>query len=1212
MKTSIKGKLLTGISLILILLLSSVSLLIYQFSDFNKRFSTIVDKTAKKIILSDDILNELMEITLQEKSILLENDRNEIKTYEREINDAFLQVDQYLLELEDLTPEGDRTEFTTFKKAWLEYKRELRSLLQLRKQEDTGQTFSSSSIEEVDIARDQTISLLNLLIEKNRKRMELEKAESDQHYQIVLYSTLAMIILVLLLTGIFSIQFVRTLSARIKKIVEDARKIASREFSDDRVTDEVADELHPLVDSLNDILESFRETAFSATEVAEGDYSVKIVPRSEHDHLGHAFKKMKESLASVTAANQQQNWKLTGLNRLNESLSGIKSIHEISKNAISFLSHYLEANIGALYLLQSDNILKLSGRFAFTPEEQAKETYTFGEGLVGQAALQRELLHISYYTEDTLQIRSSSLNIKPKDVMLAPFFFDDRLLGVVEVGKLEPFSPSESDFFMSTLDILAVNVNAAINREKVNNLLEETQTQSEELQVQQEELRQANEELEEQTHNLKYQQEELQVANEELEEQTHQLNQKNKQLELARAEVEKKSDEVEKSSRYKSQFLANMSHELRTPLNSLLILSKDLADNKEQNLDETQVESARIIYKSGKDLLELINEVLDLSKIEAGKMHLHLEEISLHSLVENIHRSFDRTASHKGLALNVVTDPALPPTITTDGQRLEQIIKNLLSNAIKFTEQGHIQVNMKKDTDSKMTIEVKDTGIGIPKEKQALIFEAFQQADGGTSRKFGGTGLGLSISRQLAQLLGGDLKLESRENEGACFSLRIPLKTEHHAIPTEPELPQQRPAPVVSRKEEFINHPGIPDDRKELSEDDKTLLIIEDDLRFAEILKKQAKEKGFKVLAASSGEDGLLLAEQYKPKAIILDLVLPGMQGRMVLSELKNNTELRHIPVHVISSHERTLDLIREGAIEYLTKPIDKEQLEAALVRIEDFIHRKMKNLLVVEDDQELRRAIKILVGGSDINYLEAGTGREALDMIKQHSIDCVVLDLGLPDISGFELLRKLQQEQNGDKIPPVIIYTGKELSRKENDELQGFAETIIIKGVKSEERLLDETALFLHRTITELPSAKKDILVELYDKESILQNKKVLVADDDMRNVFALSKVLKERGLEIIKAENGLKAIEALEEHEDIALVLMDVMMPVMDGIEAMKKIRSISHLKDVPIIAITAKAMKEDRTKCIEAGANDYISKPVEIERLLSLMRIWIKKND
>ena len=1207
MNSSIKAKLLSGISIILILLLSTVFFIFHQFSDFNQRFSKVVDRTAERIFLSEDILYGIMDVSLKEKNIILENN-SLLRENEEELHSSIAKVENYLLKLDRLTPGEENPLVADFKAAWNKYLQEVGKVIVLRKQNQQEEAVNLST-GQVRLTCQKAVNFLNLLIGQSKTRMEQEKLSSNENYTTVLQFTIGLIVLTLMIAGVLSYRLIRTVSSRIHKIANDAKKIASRELSDISITDHVQDELHPVTESLNDILESFREITFSAEEVANGDYSLKIVPRSEHDQLGLALKKMKESLARATTANKQQTWMISGLNLLNEKLSGEQSTHEITENAICFLSEYIEANIGALYLIEANNILKLTGRYAFTPLELAKETYSYGEGLIGQAAVKRDFLHIKNYAREGLKISSAAMDVSPVEVMVAPFYYDEQLLGVIEVGKLKSFSSAEVDFFRSTLNTLAININSAINRGKINNLLEETQAQGEELQVQQEELRQVNEELEEQTHNLKYQQEELQVANEELEEQTNQLDAKNKQLEKARNEVEKKSLEVAESSRYKSQFLANMSHELRTPLNSLLILSKDLADNKQKNLDEVQEESARIIYKSGKDLLQLINEVLDLSKIEAGRMDLHLEELSLAELSQTINRTFGHAAREKGLTLSINIGPQSPESITTDIQRLEQVVKNLVSNAVKFTEKGGVSVDIKGMPDHTLVIEVKDTGIGIPEEKHAIIFEAFHQADGGTSRKYGGTGLGLSISRQLAQLLGGTIKLESKEKIGTCFSLIIPANLSKKEAVSVAQPLQRGPTPVISLNDAFLNFQSIPDDRETLSGEDKTLLIIEDDLYFAEILKKQAHEKGFKVLAASTGEDGLMLAEKYKPKAIILDLVLPGMQGRMVLSELKGNTSLRHIPVHIVSSHERTLDVIREGAMEFLTKPIAKEQLEDAFTRIENFIEKKMKSLLVIEDDEDLRKAIKVLIGSGEVEYFEAETGKEALKILKEEAIDCVILDLGLPDISGFELIKKLQNIKEG-RIPPIIIYTGKELSKEENDELQNFAETIIVKGVKSEERLLDETALFLHRTVSELPDAKKDILEGLYDKEAIFNHKKILVADDDMRNVFALSKVLREYGMEIIKAENGLKAIEALIAHEDIALVLMDIMMPVMDGMEAMKKIRAMEKFQDVPIIAITAKAMKEDRIKCIEAGANDYISKPVEIERLLSLMRVWIKK--
>src|ERR1035437_3830264 len=735
--------------------------------------------------------------------------------------------------------------------------------------------------------------------------------------------------------------------------------------------------------------------------------------------------------------------------------------------------------------------------------------------------------------------------------------------------------------------------------------------QAEELQTQQEELKQMNEELEEQAQNLKQQQEELQMTNEELEEQTQSLEEKNKEVEAAKNDIEQKTKQLEISSKYKSEFLANMSHELRTPLNSLLILSKDLSENRKKNLDNDQIESAEIIYKSGADLLVLINEVLDLSKIEAGKMSITVERVSLSNFADELLRNFKHHAEQKGLTLACHLDTNLPESIRTDSQRLNQILKNLLSNAIKFTEKGSVSISINRYTESTVIISVTDTGIGIQEDKQMSIFEAFQQVDGGISRKYGGTGLGLSISRELAKLLGAEIKLSSKLNEGSTFSVIIPLEIyreqEHVRTNTLKEPVLYKPRSENDTK--YLNYPGIEDDRDTITTEDKVVLIIEDDLKYASILLKQANNKRFKCLTAATGEDGLLLAAKYKPQAIILDMSLPGINGHEVLLELKSNPSLRHIPVHIISASERSLEPIRDGAVEYLMKPVEKKDLEETFNRIENFISRKIKNLLIIEDNENSRKAMRILIGNGDVKCFEAGTGKDALAIYQQNHIDCIILDIGLPDMSGFDLIYKLENLKDHN-IPPIIVYTGKELTKEENNELQKYAESIIIKGIKSEDRLLDETALFLHRTISNLPKSKQLIINNLYDKEALFHTKKILLVDDDMRNVFALSKILKERGMEVIKAENGENALELLDTHSDIDLILMDIMMPKMDGFEAMRRIRSQVKFKSLPIIALTAKAMIDDKQKCIDAGANDYIAKPIDIERLLSLMRVWLSK--
>ncbi len=988
-----------------------------------------------------------------------------------------------------------------------------------------------------------------------------------------------------------------------------------------------------------------------------------------------------KALKKSEAETASKNWLLTGNSELNEKLIGNQNLTQLANNTISFLCNYLNANIGAVYLLNDyDNTLIINGKFAFSSLKEGNEIFKLNEGLIGQAAWEQKQILVTDITEDQIRITSAVLDAKPKNVLITPFLLDGKTIGVIEIGKFADFNETEKEFINVSMNSIAISVNtvqqaeekekraaelaianeelayqneekekraaelgianrelayqneekekraaelgiankelAYQNEEKEKRAVElryankELSTQAEELQMQQEELRQLNEELEQQAQNLKQQQEELQMTNEELEEQTQSLEQKNKEVEASKNDIEQKTKQLEISSKYKSEFLANMSHELRTPLNSLLILSKDLSENRKKNLDDIQVESAEIIYKSGHDLLVLINEVLDLSKIEAGKMAINIEKLSLKNFTDNLVRDFRHQAEQKGLKLVCKLGADLPEFIHTDAQRLNQILKNLLSNAIKFTEKGTVTMSIDPNTATTLNISVTDTGIGISDDKQTAIFEAFQQAEGGTSRKYGGTGLGLSISRELAKLLEAEIKLSSELNHGSTFSLIIPI--EIHAEQEAVSAVKVKPAVYAPRSEKdqsFLNYGTIEDDRNTIITDDKVVLIIEDDRNFASILLKQANKKGFKCLSAATGEDGLLLASKYKPQAIILDMGLPGIKGQQVLHELKANPSVRHIPVHIMSANDRSLEPIREGAVEYLMKPISKDGLEEAFNRIENFVNRKIKNLLIIEDNENARKAMKILIGNGDVQCFEAATGKGALESYEQNNIDCIILDIGLPDMSGFDLIQKLE-DIKGHNMPPIIVYTGKELTKEENDLLHKYAESIIIKGIKSEERLLDETALFLHRTISNLPKSKQLIINNLHDKEAIFHSKKILLVDDDMRNVFALSKILQERGLEVIKSENGKIALEMLDKHTHIDMVLMDIMMPEMDGYEAMKRIRSQVKFRNLPVIALTAKAMKDDKQKCIDAGANDYITKPIDVERLLSLMRVWLSK--
>ncbi|TND10213.1 MAG: histidine kinase/response regulator hybrid protein [Bacteroidetes bacterium] len=1214
MNITIKSKLLGGFIVILLLLVSTAVFMVSEFSAGNERLSGIVNVSAERINLSHELQIAVLEVTRNEKNLILEEDPVKKNTYKDRIYQSIEDAENKSARLKELADEKGKLILNEFIVTFRSFKKDIEEIVSLAMKDEDEKAFKISGVQTRE-KREDMARQLERLVTKNAKSMAADKLLSDNSYDTARNLIIGLIIACILFSIFISYWIIQGITKRISSITAEAEKIASREFTDSKPEDAIVDELRPIFNSLISVNDSFREVTANANSVASGNYATDFTPRSDKDTLGNALKKMTESLRESTAANERHNWLSTGKNQLNEKLAGDQGIEELAANTITFLAGYLDGDIGAVYLFSDkENTFVLSGRYAFASPGDTKEKFTWNEGLIGQAAHESRQILLKDVAEEQLRITSSVLHAKPRNLLITPFSFEGKVLGVIEIGKLEHFTETEKEFVNASVESIAISVNSAIARKRIQELLEETQVQGEELQSQQEELKQMNEELEEQAQNLKQQQEELQMTNEELEEQTQSLEIKNKEVQAAKSDIEQKTKQLEISSRYKSEFLANMSHELRTPLNSLLILSKDLSDNKSKNLDKEQVESAEIIYKSGRDLLTLINEVLDLSKIEAGKMEISVERISVRDFVGELLRDFKFHADQKGLVLGSKFDGDLPEFIRTDSQRLSQILKNLLSNAIKFTEKGSVEIHAGRHTENTLIISVTDTGIGIEEEKQMAIFEAFQQADGGTSRKYGGTGLGLSISRELAKLLGGEIKLASKLHAGSSFSLIIPVEIQAERDPgrtaavNKPE--QNLFAKHAEKNSSFLNYPTIADDRASISKDDKVVLIIEDDLKFAGILLKQANSKGFRCLAAATGEDGLVLVEKYKPQAIILDLDLPGMSGQKVLAELKSNPALRHIPVHIISVNERSLDTIKEGAVEYLMKPVNKKDMDDAFDRIENFVNRQMKNLLIVEDDQNSRKAIRKLIGNGDVQCFEAESGKEALSIYKENHIDCIVLDIGLPDMNGFELIYKLEKLE-GRHIPPIIIYTGKELTKEENEELQKYAESIIIKGVRSEERLLDETALFLHRTISNMPEQKRQIITGLYDKETILRAKKILLVDDDMRNVFALSKVLKERGMEIIKAENGRNALEMLEQHHDIDLVLMDIMMPEMDGYEAMRRIRLQEKFKNLPVIALTAKAMKDDKQKCIDAGANDYITKPVDIERLLSLMRVWLSKN-
>ena len=986
-----------------------------------------------------------------------------------------------------------------------------------------------------------------------------------------------------------------------------------------------------------------------ATQIAAGNLDVKVDILSNEDELGIAMQTMRDNINHSIDEIEKQNWLKTGVSGMNEVMRGEQDLKTLARNVITYLTKYSDAKIGAIYLNNGDDTLELVGSYAYSQRKGNKNKVKPGEGLVGQAALEKETIVFNDVPDDYIKIDSALGEAPPKSIVVSPLLYEDQISGVIEIAATSELNSNQMELLKQMSENIAIAVNSARSRDMMRDLLEKTQQQAEELQAQQEELRVTNEELQSQQEELRVTNEELEEqakalkesekilqenqddlikANEELEIQKAEITKKNDDLEVARIEVEEKAKQLELTNKYKSEFLANMSHELRTPMNSIQILSKLLADNKDANLTEKQMEFANTIHSSGADLLELINEILDLSKIESGKMILNIGEMSMSHFPAYIKQGFQHMVDEKGLYLKVVEGKGIPRKISTDRQRVEQIIKNLLSNAIKFTTEGGITVeltkagdkdaltNEKLKKDETLKISVKDTGIGIPKEKQQLIFEAFQQADGTTSRKFGGTGLGLSISRELAKMLQGEMQISSTPGKGSTFSLFLPFKIEEddnmaveQVVADDHEEKSPEPVKPVSTpvKEKRMNE--IRDDRQDLAPSDDSILVIDDDPRFAKILFDIIRDKGFKCLLAEDGEAGLQMANQYKPSSIILDVGLPRIDGWTVMERLKGSRETRHIPVYFISAHDRKMDAMKMGAIGYLTKPVSQESLDNAFDKIKSTISRDIKNILIVEDDKDMRRSIEELLDNDDVKITGIDKGNKALQMLSKGEYDCVVLDLGLKDISGFDLLEKIKSNEKFVDLP-IIIYTGRDLNKSEQKKLQIHAESIIIKGAKSPERLMDEVSLFLHRVESEKKDSREKVNSDSPDTENVFRDKNILIVDDDVRNIFALSSVMAEKDMKIVIAENGKDALKALDENDTVDLVLMDIMMPEMDGYQAMEQIRKKKKFKNLPIIALTAKAMKGDRQKCIDAGANDYLSKPIDIEKLLSLMQVWLYK--
>lgn len=1008
-------------------------------------------------------------------------------------------------------------------------------------------------------------------------------------------------------------------------------------------------------------LENIAETE-DLTLTPYGIQELQLLVQAFNQQIQKNQKLLKESDVSSQKLTAQ-NWLKSGQNQLNQALQGDQDMCSLAKNAIDFLTNYLEASIGLFYLLRPGKpaYLELVASYGYLKRTQLLEKFYVGEGLIGQAALAKQSIFRQHSPEEYHFIQQSNLSETiPRQVMILPFLYEQEVKGVLEIGRYELFTEVHKEFLSQTMPLIGIAINMTESREKTQALLIQTQAQAEQLRQQQEELRQKNEqayyqqqELEQANNTLQTQQQELQAANEELqtqqeelqasneelqtqqeelketnkilerrsqdlEQQRQEIQAKNEALEKAQVAVEQKAREVEMASKYKSEFLANMSHELRTPLNAVLILSQMLAENDEGNLTEEQVDHIQTIYSAGSDLLTLINEILDLSKIEAGKIDIQPENFSLSELIKNsIEGKFQAIAGKKNLEFKVEIADTVD-ILYSDPLRIKQVINNFLSNAFKFTEQGHIILTARETSAEEyqtlniinsqvpwVTISVADSGIGIPEDKQKLIFEAFKQADGTTSRKYGGTGLGLSISRQLVHLLGGEIRLQSQENAGSCFIAHIPSQFSIVNVSDNAPIPPLAEANIPPSPP---TQPTVKDDRDQLAPQKKTLLIIEDDSYFLQMLIQFAQEQGFQCLAAQDGEQGLQLAGHYQPDAILLDVGLPVLDGWTVMEKLKESPQTRQIPVHFLSGHGgEDQQAKQKGALGFLLKPASIGELNQVFKKIQDFINKKIKKLLMVSTGLQKLEEIQTLIGHDQIEFTQVQEASTALETIQSADFDCIILDIDSPDNQVRQLLTQLTQMNDFTELP-IILYAQRDLTAEEVNFFKKYSDYLTIKSVRTPNHLLEETSLFLHQLTINPPEEKQQILQNIQNRETRLHGKTLLLADDDHRNCMALKTLLEHKSLHVLIAHDGKEALQQLAQADNIDIILMDIMMPEMDGYQAIREIRQQPKFSRLPIIALTAKAMKEDRTKCIQAGANDYLTKPVDTQKLLSLLQVWL----
>jgi CheY-like chemotaxis protein/CHASE3 domain sensor protein len=1195
MKSSFKRNLLIGFGFsLLLLIVSSVASYISISNLLNS--VKLVEHTNKVIHSVENTISILKDAETGQRGFLLTGDQRFLGPYEGAYDKALVE----LKEVKSLTSDNP-VQQTLIDSLDDNIAGRLKQLAILIEQKKRGQPVTNADLEKGRLYMDEARRLVRKMtsIEQTLLQDRIEqqnKLASNTPLLILVAAAMSIVI-----TLVFFIRITSDYNRRsaLQKELQEKDEDISRRIS--------------LIQTI-------------AEKIAAGDYSVRTKDEGQ-DGLGSlsiSLNKMAESLDYSFNLLSDKEWLQAGIAGLNTEMIGETDSAVLSGKISAFVSGYSNSLVAALYLKENDRQLVYSGGFAFSVNE-GNRIIEIGEGIAGQAALTGKTVFINDIEESNILISYATGKAKPKSIIAIPILYENIVTGVLELASLKNYSTNEISYFENVSYLIGISLNVAENRKRLQELLEETQSQSEELQAQHREMENINEELEVQAQKLqaseeelKVQQEELLQANQELEERSRLLEERNQMILERNHEIQAKAEQLAVSTRYKSEFLANMSHELRTPLNSILLLSRLMSENTTDNLSDEQIEYAKVIQNSGQGLLSLINEILDLSKIESGKMDLHLETVQVEDITAGIAALFRPVANEKNLAFEVQINPRIPSAMTTDRMRIEQILKNLVSNALKFTSAGYVKldINLYENNPSLIAFTVEDTGIGIAKEKHHLVFEAFQQEDGSTRRKYGGTGLGLSISRELAKLLGGEITLESETDKGSRFTLIVPVEPGSaivkQKVETEPII-----VPDVSdeseKEQRYISTDipeDVPDDRNQVQPGDKLILIVEDDTNFARSLLEYTRKQGYKGIVCVRGDQAIDIAKKYKPRGILLDIQLPVKDGLEVMDELKSEPLTRHIPVHMMSSHEMKNKSLSKGAVDFINKPVAFEKMRDIFDKLEYVLTKSPQKVLIVEENTKHAKALAYFLETNSVNTEIRNNVKEGINALKHKEVNCVILDMGIPDQKAYDTLEEVKKTPGLESLP-IIIFTGKSLSKSEEMRIRQYADSIVIKTAYSYQRIKDEVSLFLHLVEENTKADTATRYKKLGALNEVLKDRTVLVADDDVRNIYSLTRALESFGMNVVSAVDGKEALQKLKETPRTDIILMDMMMPEMDGYETTRAIKKMDDYKRIPVIAVTAKAMLGDREKCIEAGASDYITKPVDIDQLLSLLRVWLYDN-